>query len=142
MMLKRKNEPINEYWINGRWVTQEEFLTESENYTNDQSAKADAGKLELTLVPREIIRDIAAVRMYGAAKYKGPENWRKVSAERYQNAAFRHFLKYEDSLVHICKEIRRLDDPSGVDPKSGLSHLWHLAYSIAFLCEYAKGEKE
>ena len=35
----------------------------------DQTAKADAGKLQLTLVPREIIREIAKVRMYGNAKY-------------------------------------------------------------------------
>lgn len=89
---------------------------------NDQKAKADAGKLQLTLVPRQIIRDIAAVRMYGNAKYGDPENWRQVSAERYRDAAFRHFLAY-------------LDDPSGVDEESGLPHLSHLACNIAFLCE-------
>lgn len=38
-------------------------------------AKADSGKLRLTLVPRQIIRDIANVRMYGTAKYHNdPEN--------------------------------------------------------------------
>ena len=35
----------------------------------DQPAKADAGKLRITLVPRQIIREIAAVRMYGNQKY-------------------------------------------------------------------------
>lgn len=45
--------------------------------TNDQMAKNDAGKLQLTLVPRQMIRDVAEVRMYGNAKYPegGPENW-------------------------------------------------------------------
>ena len=87
-----------------------------------QAAKADAGKLQLTLVPREIIRAIAAIRMYGNEKYHDPENWRAVEPERYRDAAFRHFLAY-------------LDDPQGVDEESGLPHLWHLACNVAFLVE-------
>ena len=89
---------------------------------NDQTAKADAGKAQLTLVPRKIIWDIAAIREYGNEKYGDPENWRQVSDERYRNAAFRHFLAY-------------LDDPNSVDQESGMPHLWHLACNIAFLCE-------
>lgn len=91
---------------------------------DNQQAKADAGKLQLTLVPRAIIRAIARIRMYGNAKYPegGPENWRRVEIQRYRDAAFRHFLAY-------------LDDPAGVDPESGLPHLHHLACNVAFLCE-------
>ncbi len=89
---------------------------------NTQEAKADKGKLQLTLVPRQIIKEIARVRMFGTAKYKNPHNWLMVSAERYRDAAFRHFLAY-------------LDDPTGVDEESGLPHLSHLATNIAFLCE-------
>lgn len=88
----------------------------------NQTAKADAGKIKLTLVPRMIIRAIARIRMFGTAKYGDPENWRKVSIERYRDAAFRHWLAY-------------LDDPHGRDQESGLPHLWHLATNIAFLCE-------
>ena len=88
----------------------------------DQQAKADAGKLKLCMVPREIIRNIAVVREYGNRKYGDPENWRTVDIKRYRDAAFRHWLAY-------------LDDPSGVDAESGLPHLWHLACNIAFLCE-------
>lgn len=91
----------------------------------DQTAKADESKLELRLVPREIIRNIAAVRMYGNAKYGDPENWRTVEPERYQDALYRHLLAY-------------LDDPKGVDEESGLPHLWHLACNVAFLCEMEK----
>ena len=36
--------------------------------TNDQTIKADAGKPRLTLVPQQIIYDIAKVREYGLAK--------------------------------------------------------------------------
>jgi len=89
---------------------------------NKQEAKADAGKARLTLVPRRIIWDIAAIREYGNRKYGDPENWRTVEIERYRDAAYRHFLAY-------------LDDPQGVDEESGLPHLWHLATNIAFLCE-------
>ena len=89
---------------------------------NDQTAKADSGKEQLSLVPRRIIHDIAQVRMYGNSKYGDPENWRTVEIERYRDAAFRHWLSY-------------LDDPEGVDAESGYPHLWHLACNIAFLCE-------
>lgn len=68
----------------------------------DQRAKADYGKEELTLVPRRIIHDICAIRMYGNEKYGDPDNWKQVEPERYRNAAFRHFLAY-------------LDDPYGAD---------------------------
>ena len=88
----------------------------------NQDAKADAGKLQLTLVPRSIIRAIARIRMYGNAKYGSPDNWKQVEIERYRDAAFRHFLAY-------------LDDPHGVDAESGLPHLWHLCTNCAFLCE-------
>lgn len=88
----------------------------------DQTIKADAGKLRLTLVPRQIIWDVARIREYGTSKYGSAEAWEKVDVVRYRDAAFRHFLAY-------------LDDPAGVDDESGLPHLWHLACNIAFLCE-------
>jgi len=74
---------------------------------NKQEAKADAGKPQLTLVPRQILYDIARVREYGTQKYGDPENWKQVDKQRYRDAAFRHFLAY-------------LDDPTGVDEESGL----------------------
>lgn len=89
---------------------------------SDQTAKADEGKPRLTLVPRQIVWDIAKVREYGTKKYADPDNWKRVEIERYRDAAFRHFMAY-------------LDDPQGVDEESGLSHLSHLACNIAFLCE-------
>lgn len=89
---------------------------------NDQTVKSDAGKPRLTLCPRGIIRAIARIREYGVMKYSDPDNWKRVEAERYKDAAFRHWLAY-------------LDDPYGVDEESGLPHLWHHACNIAFLIE-------
>lgn len=91
----------------------------------DQTAKADAGKPQLRLVPSQIIRDIARIREYGNAKYGDPDNWKTVEPERYRDAAYRHLLAY-------------IDDPAGVDEESGLPHLWHLACNVAFLCEMEK----
>lgn len=88
----------------------------------DQTAKADAGKAKLTLVPNQIIWDIARIREYGTNKYHDPDNWKRVEKERYKDAAYRHWLAY-------------LEDEKSVDEESGLEHLWHLACNIAFLCE-------
>lgn len=91
-----------------------------------QDAKADRNKVRLSLVPRKIIYAIARVRMFGAIKYKSPDNWKNVEPERYRDAMFRHMLAY-------------LDDPYGVDDESGLPHLWHLVTNGAFLCEMEWG---
>lgn len=89
---------------------------------NDQSIKADAGKINLTLVPLKIIWEIGKVRMFGSVKYPGADSWRKVELWRYRAAAFRHFLAY-------------LADPKSVDEESGLPHLSHLACDVAFMIE-------
>lgn len=96
---------------------------------DNQKAKADAGKPKLTLVPRQIIYDIAEVREYGNKKYGNSENWKTVEIERYRDAAFRHFMAY-------------LDNPQGVDEESGIEHLKHLATNIAFLCEMEEAERK
>lgn len=88
----------------------------------DQEAKADAGKPRLTLVPMQIIFDLAEVREYGNRKYGDKDNWKKVTADRYREAAFRHFLKY-------------IDNPKGVDEESGIKHRKHLECNLAFLAE-------
>lgn len=87
-----------------------------------QTAKADAGKHRISLVPTQIIRDIAAVREYGNKKYGDPNNWRKVEEQRYIDALLRHTLAF-------------WEDPNGVDAESGLPHLSHIACNVAFLCE-------
>lgn len=117
------------FWHDNYWDMREQTYVEKSD--QGQEAKADAGKPRLTLVPPEIIWAIAEVREYGCRKYGDPENWRRVSAERYRDALYRHFLDY-------------LRDPKGLDAESGLPHLWHCATNIAFLCaleDDADGEK-
>lgn len=91
---------------------------------NDKN-KADQGKLRLTLVPLQIIQEIAKVRMYAIdVKYPetGRDGWREIGIERIRDAMCRHLLAY-------------LKDPTGLDEESGLPHLSHLATNVAFLCE-------
>lgn len=96
---------------------------------NNQEIKADAGKPKLTLVPTQIIYDIARVREFGVAKYGKKESWKDVEIERYRDALFRHLLLY-------------INDPQGVDEESGLTHLSHVACNVAFLCELEKEIKD
>ena len=93
----------------------------------DQTAKADAGKLQITLVPTRIIEDIAEVRMYGNKKYHDPNNWKQVEIERYRDALCRHLLAY-------------IRDPNSVDEESGIPHYKHMATNMAFICEMEREE--
>lgn len=90
-----------------------------------QEAKADAGKLELDLVPVQILRDIAQVRMYGNAKYGDPDNWKTVELRRYINALLRHLLAF-------------LEDHGSKDEESGIEHYKHMACNMAFICDMMK----
>lgn len=106
------------------------FTENRGDIVDDQKAKADYGKPRLSLVPRQVIWDVAYVREYGHKKYgDGADDWDKVKTQRYRDAAYRHFMAY-------------LDDPTGVDNESGLPHLSHLACNIAFLCESEKRERQ
>lgn len=88
---------------------------------NDQTIKADGGKIRPTLVPVALIKAVANVREYGCLKYKDPDNWLKVEPQRYRDAAYRHWLAYIGG--------------DKIDKESGLPHLWHCATNLAFLIE-------
>lgn len=86
-----------------------------------QFAKADNGKLRISLVPTQIVRDVAEVRMYGDNKYHAPNNWVLVEMDRYIDAMMRHLLAF-------------LDDPDSIDEESGIPHYKHAACNMAFIC--------
>ena len=86
----------------------------------DQSAKADAGKPRLSLVPMQIVWDIERIRSFGNMKYKDPDNWKTVEPERHFEAFLRHVVKAWDG------------DHMQIDPESGLLHLAHAACDLSF----------
>ena len=80
--------------------------------------KFDKDKLQVGLVPPEIIEHIASVLTYGAKKYS-PNNWKKGSIERYLDASYRHLLSYQKG--------------KWLDEESNLPHLAHLLANISFI---------
>lgn len=92
-------------------------------------AKLDHGKLKLSLVPSQIIKDIALIREYGVKKYHDPDNWKKVELQRYIDAFYRHWLEF-------------VNDPNSIDSESGLPHYKHCACNMAFICELICKENE
>lgn len=94
-----------------------------------KSAKSYAGKLEVSLVPTQIIRDIAEVRMYGNKKYNTSNNWILVDKDRYKDALLRHTLAF-------------LDDENSIDEESGIPHYRHMAANLAFICEMKRKDWE
>lgn len=106
-----------------------EMRTKKDKAAPDQTAKADAGKPRLSLVPPELIWQVAAVREYGCKKYTDPDNWKRVEPERYVEALFRHTL-------------RTVEEWDGLDDESGLYHLAHVATNAAFLLQMLKERKD
>lgn len=92
-------------------------------------AKEDKGKLQMSIVPPEIITAIAEVRRYGLTKYADPENWQRLNPSMLHEALLRH-----------C--VALWTDWTATDPESGLPHLWHLATNAAFLCWFYKNMEE
>ena len=82
----------------------------------NHATKHDAGKLRYDLIPPEILRALAEVYTFGAAKY-GDNNWRK---------GLDHGRLYAATMRHLET------DRSGeyLDPESGLPHLAHAFWNV------------
>lgn len=119
--------PVEDIEREELFLTERKLHWDSISAMNKQEAKADAGKPRLSLVPTQIIYDIARVREYGNKKYGDSDNWKAVEAQRYVDAMYRHFLCF-------------VEDPLSVDEESGLPHLWHLECNAAFLSEMYKSD--
>lgn len=89
---------------------------------DSQQAKADGGKLQIHMVPMQIVRDIAEVRMFGTKKYGDENNWRKVELMRYVDAMLRHTLAF-------------VEDIHSVDGESGIPHYKHAECNWAFISQ-------
>lgn len=115
-----KGKEICRDWIN-TCPTIVAQICKLEPVKDDQEAKADGGKLHPSYVSPKAIIAIAKIREFGTAKYGSPDNWKKVSADRYHEALLRHALGM-------------WTDPYATDPESGMPHLYHLMCNGNFLC--------
>jgi hypothetical protein len=80
--------------------------------------KGDGGKRQWDLVDFKFLDDFIDVLTFGATKY-APDNWKKVSRNRYEAALMRHWSAYLQGEQN--------------DPETGLPHLAHMTCSLMFL---------
>lgn len=90
--------------------------------------KFDENKLKYSLIPPEVLEELAKVFTYGANKYE-INNWKKVDNKtRYVDALYRHMEAWRKG--------------EKVDKESKLMHLSHAMTNIAFLIYFELKEKE
>jgi len=94
-------------------------------HPNDPKGAVGATKCPLHLLPPYALRETAWVHKAGAEEY-GPYNWRytKVNATTYISALGRHLLAWQEG--------------QDLDPKSGLTHLAHIAANANILIDAQK----
>jgi len=87
--------------------------------------RANAGKVDYTLIPADASEAEALVWMHGQEKY-GRGNWEKLWGEDTVNvvlaSAFRHMMAIQKGEM--------------VDPESGLPHAAHVRCNMAMLIRY------
>ena len=83
--------------------------------------KYDKGKLQYSLMPVEVLKEVVAVLTHGVKKYPGRANWKRVPKRkhRYTDAAFRHIEAWRNG--------------DRVDKDSGKQHLAHAICCLTFL---------
>lgn len=88
--------------------------------------KGDGGKRDWGLVFWPALDALVDGLTFGARKYT-PNNWQKVSRERFESAVMRHWSLYMQGEEN--------------DGESGLSHLAHMMCSLMFLMWFDKQPK-
>lgn len=86
----------------------------------DYTIKRDQGKIDLTLVPPEVITHLAEVFEFGLKKGYKRDSWKKVEIQRYKKALYRHWFDY-------------LKDPKHIDEESGLPTIKHVLCNAAIV---------
>lgn len=89
--------------------------------TKQLGMKFDEGKTAYALMPRVVLRGVARVLTFGAAKY-AEDSWQSVPSalRRYLSAMDRHF----DAIIL---------DGETYDKESKIEHAWHYACNAVFV---------
>ena len=81
--------------------------------------KFDIEKDQWTLIPWEVMKDVASVMTHGAQKYS-PDNWKYVKPiDRYFDACMRHIVAWRNG--------------ERLDPETQKNHLVHAICCLLFL---------
>jgi len=97
-----------------------------------EGIKFDAGKVQLELVPPELLFSVGTILTFGALKYS-ERNWEKgMSWGRVFGALMRHMWSWWAGNGPTSKSFMFGD----LDDETGHSHLWHAAACISFLIAY------
>jgi len=91
--------------------------------------KDDSDKVQMELIPPEMLWAVGEVLTYGAKKYRA-RNWE-------------HGMKWSRPFGALMRHMWAWWRGEEKDPETGMSHLWHAGCSIAFLIAYeARGTGE
>lgn len=95
-----------------------------------EAVKADAGKVDWSLVPFEALEGMARVLTFGAKKY---DSWNWTT-----NGGFQWMRVMSSCLRHLFAFMRGEDN----DPESGLSHISHAQCNLLFLAYYIRNKEK
>jgi len=96
--------------------------------SDKQGVKHDQGKPQLSMISKELLDQVAAVRVFGASKY-ARDNWRLG-------------FKYSRSLDAALRHIYAFNEGQNTDPESGLSHIAHAVCCLEHLLNDIKNHPE
>lgn len=97
----------------------------------DNATRHNAGKADLSLLPRIACEQEARVWMFGEDKY-GRSNWKKLWGEDTYNVSVASLLRHAFAIA----------DGELVDKESGLSHAAHIRCNAAMILEYQHRVKD
>ena len=95
-----------------------------------RAKRFNEGKIDLSLLPTEALRQEAKVWMQGEQKY-GRDNWKSLWGEDTVSLCVACALRHTLSIL----------DGELVDQESGLPHAAHVRCNMAMILEYMKNQK-
>ncbi|WCA46220.1 hypothetical protein [Caulobacter phage DCM] len=98
---------------------------ENEEVMPEAGIKKDQGKMPWNLLMRDFalaLRGMVAVLAFGMRKGYAADNWKRVEAERYRAALYRH--------------LHEIESGNPVDDESGHPHIDHVVFNALALSQF------
>lgn len=104
-----------------------------------EALRYNSGKIELGLVPTELIEEVAKVMTYGKNKYTVKDNNGNIIVSGANN--WRKGLKWMDVVSSLERHLLAFKNGEDFD-ESGCLHLGHVGANLGFLLNYYKAHPE